>query len=147
MATRALAADGEQIEDDETTVTSALAVNVKAFLPAIDDGAGTTVNDGFTTLIHSTGAGDVEIVDIFGRRVVMVQAGTNVSVEATGDVDRPVWVVASVPQILSIAQAEPAAGTTTPALGTTCPAASATVGWIGPVQLIDGTLGYIPFWT
>jgi len=145
--TRALAASGEQIEDSELSVTSALAVNVKAFLPAIEDGATTTVADGFAVLVQANAAGDVEIVDVFGRRVAMIQAGESAVLKANGDVNRPVWSVSPATNILSIGQAQPSAGSSTPALGTTGPAASGTVKWIGPVQLLDGTLAYIACWT
>lgn len=144
--TRALAADGEQIEDSELSVTSALALNVKAFLPAIEEGTGATVAAGYATLVQANAAGDVEIVDVFGRRVVMVQAGESAVLKANGDVNRPVWTVSPATAKLSIGLAEPVAGTTTPALGTTCPAASATVKWI-EVQLLDGTIANVPAWS
>jgi len=145
--TRALAASGEVIEDSELSVTSALAANVKATLPAIEDGATTTVADGFQVLVNANAAGDVEIVDTFGKRVALVQAGESVMFKANGDVNRPVWTYARQGNILAIGQAQPAAGSSTPALGTTGPAASGTVKWIGPVQLVDGTVAYIPCWT
>ncbi len=144
--TRALAATGEAIEDSETTVTSALAGNVKAFLPAIDDGATTTVDDGYQVLVSANAAGDVEIVDVFGRRVAMVQAGQVKAFLATGDVDRPVWVVTPMVKKIQISQALAAAGSSTPALGTTGPASSGTVKWI-ETNLPDGTIGYIACWT
>ena len=144
--TRALAATGEQIEDSELSVTSALAVNVKAFLPAIEDGTGATVDNTYSVLVQANAAGDVEIVDIFGRRVAMVQAGSAKVLRAQGDVNRPVWQVFDSAPILSIGNAAASAGSTTPALGTTCPAASATVKWTA-VQLVDGTIGYIATWS
>ena len=144
--TRALAVDGEQIEDSELSVTSALALNVKAFLPAIEDGTGATVASGYATLVQANAAGDVEIVDVFGRRVVLVQAGESAVLKANGDVNRPVWTVSGATPILAIGNALIAAGSTTPALGTTCPAASATVKWVG-IQLIDGTLGNVAVWS
>ena len=144
--TRALAATGEQIEDSEVTVSSALAANVKAFLPAIEDGTGATVATGYQCLVLANAAGDVEIVDIFGRRVAMVQAGQAIALKANGDVNRPVWTVTEVANILQIGNAQPSAGSTTPALGTTCPAASATVKWIEGT-LADGTAAFIPAWT
>lgn len=147
MATLVLTTQNQLIDDDEWTVTSAVATNLKAILPEIDDGSGITVAAGFATMVSSTGAGDVEIVDIFGRRVALVQAGKKLLFEATGDVTRPVWVVSDVMSVLSIAQAQPSAGSTTAALGTTSPAASATVKWIGPVSLLDGTVAYIPCWS
>lgn len=144
--TRALAADGEQIEDSELSVTSALALNVKAFLPAIEEGTGATVASGYAVLVQANAAGDVEIVDVFGRRVVLVQAGESAVLKANGDVNRPVWTVSGTTPILAIGNALIAAGSTTPALGTTCPAASATVKWVG-IQLIDGTLGNVAVWS
>jgi len=145
--TRALAATGEVIEDSELSVTSALAVNVKAWLPAVEDGTGTTVATGYQVLVQANAAGDVEVVDTFGRRVHTVQAGEAAILKANGDVNRPDWTVFQEANILSVGQAQPSAGSTTPALGTTCPAASGTVKWIGPVQLLDGTVAYIPCWT
>lgn len=145
--TRALAADGEQIEDSELSVTSALALNVKAFLPAIEDGATTTVASGYAVLVQANAAGDVEIVDVFGRRIVLVQAGESAVLKANGDVNRPVWTVSGATNILSVGQAQPSAGSSTPALGTTGPASSGTVKWIGPIQLLDGTVAFIPCWT
>lgn len=145
--TRALLVDGEEIEDSELSVTSALDLNVKAFLPAIEDGTAATVASGYTVLVQANGAGDVEIVDVFARRVVMVQAGESAQLKANGDVNRPVWSVSPASNILSVGQAQPAAGASTPALGTTGPAASGTVKWIGPVQLLDGTVAFIPCWT
>jgi len=144
--TRALAADGEQIEDSETTVTSALAVNVKAYLPAIEDGTGTTVAALWQTLVLANAAGDVEVVDVFGRRVAMVQAGESKVLKATGDVNRPVWIAAEHAAQLMVGNAAAAAGSTTPALGTTCPATAGTVKWIESI-LVDGTIGYIACWT
>ncbi len=144
MATRALLIDNEQIEDDETSVTSALAVNVKAFLPAIEDGATTTVADGFQTLVQANGAGDVEIVDVFARRVVMVQAGTSVNLLANGDAARPVWTVSPGTKILS-AGVPAAAGSSTPVLGTTAPSAGTTAVFV-PIQLADGTTAFIATW-
>lgn len=145
--TRALGTgDNEQIEDSELTVTSAQALNLKAFLPAIEDGTGATVASGYAVLVQANAAGDVEIVDVFGRRVVLVQAGESAVLKANGDVNRPVWTVSGATPILAIGNALIAAGSTTPALGTTCPAASATVKWVG-IQLIDGTLGNVAVWS
>ena len=144
--TRALAATGEQIEDSEVTVTSALAVNVKAYLPEVDDGSTTTVAAGFQTLVMANAAGDVEVVDIVGRRVGVVQAGSARVFTAAGDATRPEWVSAPASKQLQIGNAQPAAGSTTPALGTTCPAASGTVKWVAGT-LADGTAAYIPCWT
>ena len=145
--TRALGTGGgEQIEDSEVTVTSARAENLKAFLPEIDDGAGATVDDGYQVLVSANAAGDVEIVDVFGARVAMVQAGEVKAFLATGDVDRPVWVVTDMVKRLQISNAEPSAGSTTAALGTTSPASSATVKWI-EIDLADGAVGYIAVWS
>ena len=146
--TRALGTGGgEQIEDSELSVTSARAENLKAFLPAIEDGTGATVASGYAVLVQANAAGDVEIVDVFGRRVAMVQAGESAVMKANGDVNRPVWTVSPATNIPAIGQAQPSAGSSTPALGTTGPASSGTVKWIGPVQLLDGTVAYIPCWT
>ena len=147
MATvRALAATGEQIEDSELVVTSALAVNVKAYLPAIDDGATTTVDNGYMVRVMANAAGDVEIVDVFGKRVAIVPAFTQALFTAGGDVDTPVWTVSPVGATWSVGEAVTAAGSSTPALGTTGPAASGTVIWYS-FQKLDGTLGYIATWS
>lgn len=123
--TRALAAgaeaDGfqglELIEDSELTVTSARADNLKAFLPAIDDGAGITVDDGYTCTISANSTGSVEIVDIFGARVVLVLPGTTRQVAAFGDVDDPSWIVSAVKMLLPATAALATNGTLLPALG------------------------------
>ena len=146
MATvRALAGDGEQIEDSELVVTSALTVAVKAFLPEIDDAAGTTVDDTYQVLVVANSSGDIEVVDIFGARVFTVQAGTSATFRAQGDLAAPIWsVVAQAPQ-MAYGQALTSAGSSTPALGTTGPASSGTVKWL-QVILLDGTLAYVACW-
>lgn len=152
--TRALAAGtaaddfrgNEQIEDSELSVTSAQDDNLRAFLPAIEDGATTTVAAGYQVLVQANAAGDVEIVDVFGRRVIMVQPGESVNIKANGDVLRPVWTVSPAVAKLALGEAPSVSGTTTPALGTTSPAASATVIWI-PVQKLDGTTGFLALWS
>lgn len=136
----------EQIEDSENVVTSARADNLRAWLPAIDDGAAATVDDGYAVLVQANSTGDVEIVDVFGRRVATVGAGESKLFTANGDLVTPVWVVTDSARLFASGAALIAAGSTTAALGTTCPAASATVKWVG-IQLIDGTLGNIAVWS
>lgn len=143
--TRALAVDGEQIEDSELSVTSALALNVKAFLPAIEEGTGATVAAGYQVLVQANAAGDVEIVDVFGRRVVMVQAGESASVKANGDVNRPVWTVSPAAAKLAMGTAATAAGSTTPVLGTTAPTVGTVAKYV-PIQMLDGTIAFIATW-
>ena len=145
--TRALGTGGsEQIEDSETTVTSARAENLKAFLPEIDDGTGTTVDDGYQVLVSANSTGDIEIVDVFGARVGMVQSGEVKAFLAMGDATLPYWVVTPMVKQIIISNAEPSSGSTTPALGTTCGASSGTVKWIRAV-LADGTAAFIPCWS
>jgi len=147
MATaRALAATGEQIEDSEFVVTSALGANVKAFLPAIDDGATTTVDDGYTCRVHANAGGEIELLDVFGRRVAIVPGFEQRVVSARGDVDNPIWSVSIPSAGLTLGTAVTAAGSSTPALGTTGPAASGTVIWYS-FQKLDGTLAHIATWT
>ena len=147
MATvRALAATDEQIEDSELVVTSALTVGVKAFLPEIDDGAGTTVDTTYQVLVVANSSGDIEIVDIFGARVFTVLAGSSATFRAQGSVTAPIWTVAPSAPFIVLGEAAAAAGSSTPALGTTGPAASGTVIWVR-VQKLDGTIGYIAMWS
>lgn len=115
--TRALAATGELIEDSELTVTSALAASVKAFLPKIDDGTGITVAAGYTCTISANAVGSVEIVDIFGRRVVLVASGTTRQVAAFGNLADPSWIVSAVKMKLPATAALATNGTLLPALG------------------------------
>lgn len=68
---RALAADGEQITNTENFVSSALTFPVKAFLPAVNAGATTTVAVGDRIEVQSTGS-SIELVTIDGRRVGIV---------------------------------------------------------------------------
>ena len=83
---------------------------------------------------------------MFGARIAMVQAGEVKAFLATGDANRPVWVVTDMVKQIIISNAEPSSGSTTPALGTTCGASSGTVKWIRAV-LADGTAAFIPCWT
>lgn len=136
----------EQIEDSELVVTSARVQNLRAFLPAIDDGTGTTVDNGYQLRVQVTVAGTVEILDVFGRRVTIVPAFSERVITAAGDVDNPIWIV-TVPALkMSMALAPTAAGSSTPALGTTGPAASGTVIWYS-FQKLDGTIGHIATWS
>ncbi len=136
----------EQIEDSELVVTSARAQNLRAFLPAIDDGTGATVDNGYQLRVQITVAGTVEILDVFGRRVVIVPAFSERVITAGGDANDPVWIVTEPALKMSVGTAVASAGSSTPALGTTGPAASGTVIWYS-FQKLDGTLGYIATWT
>ena len=136
----------EQIEDSELVVTSARTDNLRAYLPAIDDGATTTVDDGYTLRVLANASGSVEIVDIFGRRVVTVPGFEQRVVSARGDVNNPIWQVSVPEAVPTLGVAVTAAGSSTPALGTTGPAASGTVIWYS-FQKLDGTLAHIATWT
>ena len=136
----------EQIEDSELVVTSARAQNLRAFLPAIDDGTGDTVDNGYSLRVQVTVGGSVEILDVFGRRVALVPAYSEKVITAGGDVDQPVWIVSDPALNWSVGVAVSAAGSSTPALGTTGPAASGTVIWYS-FQKLDGTIGYIATWS
>lgn len=86
MSTRALAADGEQVEDSDTYISSALGFGVQAVLPVIDDGAGETVAVDTEMRFEATAAGYIEILDSNGHRVGIVTSRTQAVVVAqTGD--------------------------------------------------------------
>ncbi len=136
----------EQIEDSELVVTSARVDNLRAFLPAIDDGATTTVDDGYTLRVLANSSGSIEIVDVFGRRVVTVPGFEQRVVSARGDLLNPIWQVSTPSAEMTLGTAVTAAGSSTPALGTTGPAASGTVIWYS-IQKLDGTLAHIATWT
>ena len=136
----------EQIEDSELVVTSARAQNLRAFLPAIEDGTGTTVDNGYSCRVQITVAGTVEILDVFGRRVGIVPAYSERVFTAGGDATNPVWIVTTPDMNWSVGTVVTAAGSSTPALGTTGPAASGTVIWY-QFQKLDGTIGYIATWS
>jgi hypothetical protein len=71
--TRALAAQGEQVEDSEAVVTSALAVQVWCSLPDVSsDGATTTQKYGDVKSFRATSTGAIEVRDHMGRRVCIV---------------------------------------------------------------------------
>jgi hypothetical protein len=82
MAVRALAADGEQVTNTETRVSSALAFSVRAFLPAINAGAGATVAVDNAIRFETTAAGTIEILTSDGRRVGTVPSRTQALVVA-----------------------------------------------------------------
>ena len=69
MSTRALAATPELVEDSDTYVSSSQTFGVKAVLPVIDEGTGTTVSVGDEIRFETTGSGYIEIVDSNGHRV------------------------------------------------------------------------------
>lgn len=72
MATRAIAASGEAVANTETYVSSALAFPVQVSLPQINAGAGSTVAVDAEIRIEATGAGPIEVLDFYGRRVGIV---------------------------------------------------------------------------
>ena len=136
----------EQIEDSELVVTSARAQQLRAYLPALEDGTGATVDSTYRVRVQANAAGgSVEIVDVFGRRVCIVPQLEERVVSAKGNAANPIWSV-STPIDWSVGVAVTAAGSSTPALGTTGPAASGTVIWYS-FQKLDGTLGYIATWS
>ena len=136
----------EKIEDSELVVTSARAQNLRAFLPAINDGTGTTVDNGYSVRVQVTVAGSVEILDVFGRRVAIVPPFSERVITAGGTLAHPVWIVTTPDMNWSVGTVVTAAGSSTPALGTTGPGASGTVIWY-QFQKLDGTLGYIATWS
>jgi hypothetical protein len=90
---RALAADGEQITNTERLVTSALAANVKAFLPAVGDGSGATVAFDATIDVYANSTGTVEVVDVAGRRIgPIIRPGEGRTLQATGNAAQPGWL-------------------------------------------------------
>lgn len=83
MATsRALAGDSEQVTNTELVVTSALASDVKVFLPVIGDGSGATVADNASVTVWSNSTGRVEVRDIYGHRIAIVGVGQSVTFTA-----------------------------------------------------------------
>lgn len=145
--TRALAASGEQITNTERTVTSALAVDVVAFLPEIAAGAGATVAEGYTVTVQANAAGSVEIRDIFGRRIGRVARGEVRQFIAVGDASSNRWLaVAALEQLVS-GGALATNGAQTPTLGANLPtgAATASANWLR-VQLPNGDFGLLCVW-
>lgn len=82
MATRAIAATGEKIVNNETYVSSALAATVQAYLPAINDGSAGTVAVDTAIRVETTGAGAVILVDSTGHSVGVVPARSQAVVVA-----------------------------------------------------------------
>jgi len=147
MALKVLAADGEQIANTDTVVTSALAFKVKAFLPAVDDGTGATVAEGYAVSVEANADGDVELVDVFGRRVATVRRGQSKMLAAVGDVNNGRWLEVALPEILGKASAQPANGAVAASLSANGPAGmtAASSGWMR-VQKEDGTEGLVAVW-
>lgn len=147
--TRALAGDGEQISKTELTVTSALAQNVKVFLPVIDDGtngdvAGTCI--GF----EANSTGGIMVLDNYGhlivtlapgdrREVVAIATGTNVGVwkQVTAPTQRRMIRTEDKLTNGAVAAVLTANGPT--GMGT------AVSGWTQEV-LPDGTIAKRPYW-
>jgi len=87
MTTRALAAQGEQVINTDTYVSSALAFSVQAYLPKINDGSGGSVAVDAEIRVEVTSAAPVELLTQNGRRVGVVPGRSQAVVVArTGTV-------------------------------------------------------------
>jgi len=87
MTTRALAAQGEQVINTDTYVSSALAFSVQAYLPKINDGSGGSVAVDAEIRVEVTSAAPVELLAQNGRRVGVVPGRSQAVVVArTGTV-------------------------------------------------------------
>ena len=82
MAVRALAANNEVVVNNETYVTSNLALQARVYLPKINDGTGATVAVGKEIRFDSLGTGSIEIVTLGGSRVGLVPSRTSACVVA-----------------------------------------------------------------
>lgn len=69
MATRAIAATGEKVVNNETYVSWNGATNVQVYLPNINDGSGSTVAVDTEIRFETTGAGMIEVLTLAGVRV------------------------------------------------------------------------------
>lgn len=100
MATRAIAADGEVVVNNETFVSSALAFPVRCFLPAINAGSGGTASVADEIRFQSTG-NSIEICTNDGRRVGIVEPRTSAVVVAKTGLAQSaddVWAFDVLPQ-------------------------------------------------
>ena len=82
MSTRALAATGELVEDSDTYISSNKTFGIKAILPVVDEGSGTTVSVGDEMRFETTASGFIEIVDSDGHRVGIVPGRSRATVVA-----------------------------------------------------------------
>ncbi len=73
MSTRAIAATKEQIANTETYVSSALTIDTQVYLPKINDGSGSTVSVGTAIRVQSASTGQIEVLTLGGRRLVLVR--------------------------------------------------------------------------
>lgn len=149
--TRALAGDGEQISKTELTVTSALAQNVKVFLPVIDNG---TNGDVVGTCIgfEANSTGSIMVLDNYGHLIVTLSPGDRrevvaIATDATGLVG--VWkpVSAGTQRRMIRAEDKLVNGTVAAVLTANGPAGmgTAVAGWTQEV-LPDGTIAKRPYW-
>lgn len=159
MATsRALAADGEQIQSTELVVTSALAFPVTAILPPIGDGTAGTVTDDSSLAVWANGAGSVLLKDQYGHLLVTVPPGETIILNArvatqggAGVAAFSRWLIQANAESLPLKAIEEQVNGAGAAVtfGATTPAAITTPGSVNrfmKVVLSDGTFGYIPVW-
>jgi hypothetical protein len=115
MAVRALAANGEQIVNTETYVSSALAFDVQAFLPNINDGTGGSVAVDAEIRVETTAGGSVELLTKSGRRAGLLPSrsqGVLVARAGTIQAEPDSWNFELRPQTpVAVATAAPAGGT------------------------------------
>lgn len=94
--TRALAAQGEQVEDSEAVITSALGYQVWCSLPDVSsDGSGVTQKYGDVKSFRANSTGPIEVRDHMGRRVCIVPPYGNLVVKARNNDSEslPSWEV------------------------------------------------------
>ncbi len=139
----------EEVEDSELTVTSARAQNLRVYMPAIDDGAAATVDNGYQCRLSMTVAGTIEVLDIFGRRITIVPRFGERVVTAAGDVNNPIWLVTTPAIALSAGEVtETGAVTVTLSGASDGPTAVGSPNdplWV-PMQLTTGVIGHIAVW-
>lgn len=139
----------EQVEDSELTVSSARAQNLRVFMPAIDDGAAATVDNGYQCRLIMTVAGSIEVLDVFGRRITIVPRFEERVVTAAGDLANPIWIVTTPAIALSTGEvSETGAVTVTLSGATDGPTAIGTPNdplWV-PIQLTTGVIGHVAVW-
>lgn len=142
MATvRALAATGEKITKTERAVTSALAGNVIAFLPAITSGESVA---GDTIKVSSSSTGSIELQDLYGHRIALCPAGRELTLEAQADSQ---WAEAKAGSTrLSLATGDQSTGSTAAVLTANSPSAATAIKTWMSVTLADGTVGFVPVW-
>ena len=77
--------DPELIGSTDQTVTYAGVTAMRAVLPKVRDGSSDTVDDGWALSVFVTGAGSLELVDIFGHRVLLVPGYGQAALVANDD--------------------------------------------------------------